>query len=85
VEPKETALLHFLATDIFSNFLRALVTENQTVLKSEFENFTSWEKYFRPIKDYLLKSEVCTSEVDAKLAILPALLALGGEQEVVLD
>lgn len=73
-------LLQSFATDIFSNFLRALVMENQTESEKKFGK-ENCDKSLKTIGKYLIDCEVCASDVDAKLAIIPALLALATKQE----
>jgi hypothetical protein len=74
------SLLQCLVTDIFSNFLLALVTGNRTLLENKFGE-TLWDKVLSEIGRELIDRKVCANELDTKLAIIPALLALRIKQE----
>ncbi len=69
-------LLQLLATDNFSNFLRALFKERQVQLE---------ERFGKTIGNYLVENKVCKTELDAQIAIIPALLALGIKKEDMLE
>jgi hypothetical protein len=73
------SFLQLLAADIFSNFLRALVLKNSNILKDKF-GFLIWDKVLTKIENHLMGNKVCATLLDAKLAIIPALLTLGIKQ-----
>jgi hypothetical protein len=75
----EHSLWRFLAADIFSNFLLALVMENWTDLEGLSK--TNWDKALRTIGNFLIENKVRSSELITKLAIIPALLALDTKQK----
>lgn len=74
--PPETSLLQSLAIDIFSTFLLDLVTKNRIDLERKFGK-EIWNNALMPIGNFLTEYKVCDTDVDKKLAIIPALLALG--------
>jgi len=70
-------LLHLLAMEIFSNFLRALVLGNGPGREHCYENFLH---NAHRIEEFSVHLTVCPDGFAPKLATLPALLARDAQQ-----
>ena len=74
------SLLNFIAADLFSTFLRDLAVNNPTAFEKKFRagrDGRGWRVGLKEIAKYLTDDNVCSTEEDARLAIIPAFLASG--------